>query len=171
MMKLINSTQEIAVEQIEELFRNSSYQILGQPNHVFESKTEEYVPLLTDTDLNNDGYAELKIIQTDEGDTILKKESLGDHLFLLFIKYFFQAIAMALELGNLYFSKTRKKWKEELQDSPYYINTKELEQELKALQMLFEVLPYQSLSQAQPIEPAPQKVLKKELPGYQQQGQ
>ena len=169
MKKLINSTQEMAFEQIEELFRNSSYRIHGT-HHVYESMTEEYMPQLPDTDLNNGGYVELKIIQTDESDTILKKESMGEHVGLFVDIAFLELLIMAIELLVLPFTKICRKWKEQLQDSPYYINTKASEQELKALQMIFEELPYQILTESQ-TEQGPQKTLKKEPTGYQQQGQ
>ena len=52
------------------------------------------------------------------------------------------------------------------------MDTKELEQQLKTKQLLFEAMPYQSLPQQQIIEqPEPQKVLKKKPEQMQQQGQ
>jgi hypothetical protein len=168
-MILINSEKNLSLERIEELFEGKVEQ-RRRMNHNYSESNVEYTPKITEQDLNREGYVESKIIKIDESDKITRIESKSAHYgaatALIFIEVLFMGCeAYFLALVTNFF----KKRKEELQESPYYLNTKELEQQLKAKQLLFETIPYQALLQLEQAT-EPQKVLKKE-PERMQQGQ
>ena len=171
LVKLMNPSQEITQERLEELLKEK---IRYHENYyAYKYMKEEYVPTVTDTDLKTGNYIELCIKKRDKTDTKIIKESIGRHISLavlqLLVEIGLTAIVAKILYDKTYFFENRTK---ELKAKPYYIDTKELELQLKAKQLLFETIPYQSLPQQQIIEqPEPQKVLKKEPKRMQQQGQ
>lgn len=171
LVKLMNPSQEITQERLEELLKEK---IRYHENYyAYKYMKEEYVPTVTDTDLKTGNYIELCIKKRDKTDTKIIKESIGRHISLAVLQLLLEigltAIVAKILYDKTYFFENRTK---ELKAKPYYIDTKELELQLKAKQLLFETIPYQSLPQQQIIEqPEPQKVLKKEPKQMQQQGQ
>lgn len=171
LVKLMNPSQEITQERLEELLKEK---IRYHENYyAYKYMKEEYVPTVTDTDLKTGNYIELCIKKRDKTDTKIIKESIGRHISLAVLQLLLEigltAIVAKILYDKTYFFENRTK---ELKAKPYYIDTKELELQLKAKQLLFETIPYQSLPQQQIIEqPEPQKVLKKEPEQMQQQGQ
>lgn len=134
---------------------------------------QEYCVEIPKEDVGRKGKVQLEAKKIDPEDIKTITESIERHYFWIEMMIFGYMIAGGVELGVLLGKNFFKKRGKELNESPYYIDTKELEQQLKAKQLLLEAMPYQSLPQQQQIleQPEPQKVLKKEPERLQQQGQ
>ena len=176
LIELMNPSEEINQERLEELIKQRiNYHIKYQR---YSGMQEEYIPTVKNEDLKRGNYIEITIQKQDKTDIKVIKESMGRHLGLEILKLIIEWMLVALELNILYYKTDFfENTKEDLKEKPYYINTKRLEQQLKAKQMLFETMPYQLLQQEQLLElpekskEAPQKVLKKEPEKLYQQGQ
>ena len=159
---ILNQNHKLSLEQAEEFITEK----------IDEKKNRncEYCSEIPKEDIDRAGRITLSIRDRDNEDTKIIKESKTRHVALEIYKIGIEAVLTVLEIAVLYgttfFFKKRKR---ELQESPYYIDTKELEQQLKAKQLLFETIPYQALLQLEQAT-EPQKVLKKE-PERMQQGQ
>lgn len=161
---LLNNS-ELNIEKIEEFL--TELIIRHYPTR------QEYCIEIPKEDVGRNGKVQLEAKKIDTEDIKTITESRERHYFWIEMMIFGYMIAGAVELGLLLGKEFFKKRKSELQEKPYYMDTKKLELKLKAKQLLFEAMPYQSLPQQQQIieQPEPQKVLKKEPDQMQQQGQ
>lgn len=171
LIELMNPKQEITQERIEELLTKKIADHKDGRRYYYIQ--EEYIPTVKEEELKRGGYIELQIIKQDKSDIKIQKESKGKHIAMEILKLLIEGLLVLIELGLIY-GKTYffESILEDLKEDPEHIDIKSLELQLKAKQLLFETIPYQSLHQQQIIEqPEPQKVLKKEPERMQQQGQ
>lgn len=175
LIELMNPSEEINQERLEELIKQRiNYHIKYQR---YSGMQEEYIPTVKNEDLKRGNYIEITIQKQDKTDVKIIKESIGRHIWFEILKLLIEGMLVAIELKILYYKTDFFENREEdLNEEPYYIDTKRLEQQLKAKQILFETMPYQLLQQEQLLELPQQtkelqKVLKKEQEKLYQQGQ
>lgn len=161
---LLNNS-ELNIEKIEEFL--TELIIRHYPTR------QEYCIEIPKEDVGRKGKVQLEAKKIDTEDIKTITESRERHYFWIEMMILGYMIAAAVELGFLLGKNFFKKIRKELKAKPYYIDTKELELKLKAKQLLFEAMPYQSLPQQQQIieQPEQQKVLKREPEQMRQQGQ
>lgn len=160
---LLNNS-ELNIEKIEEFLK-------GMNARLYSAK-DEYCVEIPKEDVGRKGKVQLEVKKIDVEDIKKITESQYRHGFLIEMMILGYLAATAVELGFLLGRNFFKKIRKELHEKPYYIDTKELEQQQKAKQLLLEAMPYQLLAQQQIIEQQePQKVLKKEAKRIQKQGQ
>ena len=155
--KLINSKEELTKERIEELISEKTYY---RKYHMYESLETEYTPTIQENSPQA-SYIEFEIHKKDNEEKIIIKEEVDVHIALIMLEIILEAGLIALEIliiyKKTYFFEKRKK---ELQESSYFIDTKELEIQLKVKQLLFENLPYQLLEEIPIVEVKPQQKIK-----------